>query len=313
MNGVRELPPKTVAILVRTIRNAPQAPNRVVAARTVARGTTIVGMMMQHLAQRYRLLNQPAAWLLRAGRAAWGVVEAATPRGFWELMFQYWIWLAYALAAAVLLLAAVTGAAGMTRTGVLLLLAVVAAHTCVGGLNSWMTYGRPVRRVLLGVAAVCTVGAGLCVYRMNVLDGEIQQDGGHPQMSRNAGLLISPADVDKYLGADAAQRQRNVERMRESLLVDFAFIACYTGLLVSLAGLFASIAWPKAGTAVSLVAAVVIAGALCDILENAQAYLALGSGLHVSGAKLWLVGVAFVLDVILGLLAWGARKHPARA
>ncbi|MBI3275474.1 MAG: DUF3376 domain-containing protein [Methylocystis sp.] len=67
----------------------PAEPNRVMLMRTLARGATIVGHMLDGIAGGTQL-SLPAKWLANAGRALWALVEISVPRDWRTLLGKYW-------------------------------------------------------------------------------------------------------------------------------------------------------------------------------------------------------------------------------
>jgi hypothetical protein len=67
----------------------PGEPNRVLLMRTLARGTTIVGRMLDGIAAGSQL-SAPAKWLTIVGRSLWGLVEISVPRHWATLLGRYW-------------------------------------------------------------------------------------------------------------------------------------------------------------------------------------------------------------------------------
>jgi patatin-related protein len=75
-------------------------PERMV--RLVARSTQIVGEMLEALSDRYPIGKSRAAWVMRLGQIFWGLVEAAAPRSFWNLVARHFLKLLYLLEAILL-------------------------------------------------------------------------------------------------------------------------------------------------------------------------------------------------------------------
>lgn len=65
-------------------------PDRVFMMRSAARSTQIVGHMLDSIADDYSFTKKPAAFIVRLGRIAWAVVEAAVPRSIMRLLMRYW-------------------------------------------------------------------------------------------------------------------------------------------------------------------------------------------------------------------------------
>ena len=67
----------------------PAEPNQVMLMRTLTRGTTIVGRMLDGITGGSQL-SVPAKWVARAGRALWALVEISVPRQLGMLLGNYW-------------------------------------------------------------------------------------------------------------------------------------------------------------------------------------------------------------------------------
>jgi hypothetical protein len=67
----------------------PAEPNRVMLMRTLTRGTTIVGRMLDGIAGGSQL-SVPAKWVANTGRALWALVEISVPRQLGALLGNYW-------------------------------------------------------------------------------------------------------------------------------------------------------------------------------------------------------------------------------
>jgi hypothetical protein len=67
----------------------PSEPDRVMLMRALARGTTIVGNMLDGIAGGSQL-STPAKWLANSGRALWALVEISVPRHWGTLLGKYW-------------------------------------------------------------------------------------------------------------------------------------------------------------------------------------------------------------------------------
>ena len=66
-------------------------------ASTLARGTTVIGDILESIARRDRSEPTPLSAVPHVGRLIWGLVEVATPRSFPELIFRYWLSVIFAL------------------------------------------------------------------------------------------------------------------------------------------------------------------------------------------------------------------------
>jgi hypothetical protein len=117
--AVRTLDQKAARILRRPVRLARGAPVAGNSSRSIARGATIVGLMLEDLSDDYASRKKTgAAALAWCGHMSWGLVELAAPRHIAAVLFQYWIWLILALSACVTVIGMLTtGFEGMTRAG----------------------------------------------------------------------------------------------------------------------------------------------------------------------------------------------------
>ena len=66
-------------------------------ASTLARGTTVIGEILDSIVRRQNSEPTPLSAVPHLGRLAWGLVEVATPRSFPELIFRYWMSVIFAL------------------------------------------------------------------------------------------------------------------------------------------------------------------------------------------------------------------------
>lgn len=88
----------TLAGLRQALRNsatpvgqAPEPqPDTTFMMRSAARSTQIVGHILDTISDEYGALKKPAAFMVRMGRIAWAVVEAAIPRSIPNLLMHYW-------------------------------------------------------------------------------------------------------------------------------------------------------------------------------------------------------------------------------
>ncbi|HZO57103.1 MAG TPA: patatin-like protein, partial [Bryobacteraceae bacterium] len=73
-------------------------------ATTLARGTTVIGDILESIARRQNAQPTPLSAVPHIGRLIWGLVEVATPRSFPELIFRYWLSVIFALGIILILL-----------------------------------------------------------------------------------------------------------------------------------------------------------------------------------------------------------------
>jgi patatin-related protein len=129
----------------------PTEPNRVTLLRTLARGTEIVGRMLDALASK-NSLPLWGSWIANAGRALWGIVEISIPRKIGTLFGRYWQSLLL-LISIVLIVAGIIGAgSGVAIVGWSLFLATILLFLARATLGRFMR-GANVRG-LLGTVGV---------------------------------------------------------------------------------------------------------------------------------------------------------------
>ena len=80
--------------------------------------------------------------LARFGSIVWGLVELAAPHSLGEVLFQYWIVLAYALSVLMIVVGVLTTTEGVTQSGELVLAVVFFVHVLVEQARHWMSVGR---------------------------------------------------------------------------------------------------------------------------------------------------------------------------
>lgn len=134
-----QLSPEATKILRRTIRSVPNEPDPLLFARTITRSTTIVGLMLEDLGDKRNGWKKPGGILARVGSITWGLVELSAPHSLGEVLFQYWIVLAYALAVLMIVVGILTTAEPVTRAGALVLAVVFSVHVVVEKVRLWMT------------------------------------------------------------------------------------------------------------------------------------------------------------------------------
>ena len=265
-------------ILRRTIQSVRTEPDPLVAARTLTRSTTIVGMMLEDLGDKRGGWEKVGGAVTRAGQILWSLVELAAPRSLGEVLFQHWIAIAYALAILMLITGILTGAGAVTRAGALVLGIAFTVHVLVEQLRRWMVTGdlRKLRPILLvPVLIVSSVASFSLVYRMGQIDAQIKANGNAEtpaSMSKNAGLLMAPDDVPRILGT--AHLEENKRLMAAGLGWDCLFIVAYFLWFLSLGGILAS-HFVRPYRAFALVAIPAVVTVVCDAAENLQAYWAL--------------------------------------
>ncbi|MEP7362332.1 MAG: patatin-like protein, partial [Acidobacteriota bacterium] len=100
-------------------------------ASTLARGTTVIGDMLESIARRQNSQPTPLSAVPHIGRLVWGLVEVATPRSFPELIFRYWLSVLFALGVVLVVLGILIPA---VQTAGWALVAIAAASKLATGL-----------------------------------------------------------------------------------------------------------------------------------------------------------------------------------
>jgi len=124
------------------------------AARALARGTQVVGKMLEGIARKREIDTKRIAILTRMGRLLWGLVEVAVPRRLPELLFHYWVQLIYAFAAIMIVAGFFTTGPDVTKAGWIVLGGTLAVHLAAGLLNDYMRH----RTGLLKAVKIAAVG-----------------------------------------------------------------------------------------------------------------------------------------------------------
>jgi patatin-related protein len=134
---------------------------------TLARGTAIVGQMLDAIADRRRIPAK-TAWITAVGRAFWGLVEISVPRSAWRLLANYWQYLLLLIAVILVLGGMVTGQAGVAVFGWVLVGGSVVLATLRWALKSFMQGRRPLlvfASVMIFVLALLVAAGGWQVYQ----------------------------------------------------------------------------------------------------------------------------------------------------
>jgi len=120
----------------------PQSLNRQLNAQSalgyISRSTNITGNMLAGLAENYRIApaKRFASWMASLGAGLWNLISVAVPESLGSLFFRHWLRLLYFVAAVLILLGLVSPS--IKLTGWEFLLIVIALHSIVAGLRSFM-------------------------------------------------------------------------------------------------------------------------------------------------------------------------------
>jgi hypothetical protein len=307
-----------LTVIRRTIRSAQRDPDPVSAARTLTRGTTIVGLMLEDLGDQQPAGKRFGRWVIRAGQIAWGIVELAAPRSLGEVLFQYWVWLIYALALAMILIGVLTDAAGVGRVGAIVGAIALAGHALVLALRKWMTGAWWILGFWLPVVLGTTVSSVYLLQAMKAtgVTTEMQDLRSIDDVGKVRRALIATIMKEKGVSTETAGTNATAlaaeadARFSVYLRDDTLFIPTYTALIIALAtGLgFASkrfMARPHA--AIALVAAAALATATADLIENSRAWLLLGLGArslpYTTNVKFAFLRITIALLLVLAAMA----------
>jgi len=138
-------------------------PDRERMVLNVARATTVVGDVLDNIAQqRGTPGHQAAAWLARAGSLLWGLVEISVPHSWAHLVFRHWLTLLYLFEAFLIIGGLVFNAAAVEKLGLLTLgvtvafsLGVVLTGEFLRGQRRWL------RRLLVVLGLVLLILAAI--------------------------------------------------------------------------------------------------------------------------------------------------------
>ena len=303
----------TIKILAETLRAVPDEPDPLVSARSLSRATTIVGLMLEDLGDNRGGLKKIGGIFTRFGQVAWGLVELAAPRSLGQILFQYWIAIAYALAVLMVLMGVLTGAGGVTRAGYLVLGVTIFVNIAVEKLRRWMVTKdlRQLKPMWLLIPLLIAVLGGAGLYSlMTSLDTQMAQNGAqYPDMSGHAGELTTPKQVTPLLApATGKYRDANITLMIASLGWDSLFIVCYASAFLLLGWInatqfdrpYRAFAWVLLFTSIAVV---------CDAAENLQAYFALRNitafaPIYTSGLKILAGEITIGILFLQAILVW---------
>jgi patatin-related protein len=106
---------------------------------TSTRATTIVGKMFENLANDYATNGKKyAALITRIGQVSWGLVELASPKTIWNLLFHYWLKLLYLIELILIIGGTLLVRPTIQQFGFLLFALTLAVHLAVTVLNDLM-------------------------------------------------------------------------------------------------------------------------------------------------------------------------------
>jgi patatin-related protein len=123
--------------------------------RSLARGTEIIGHMLEAIAGSSRLSAQ-AAWVTNAGRAFWGVVELSVPRSGPRILGRYWQSLLMLIALLLIVAGLIGGQAAVSGVGWGCLAIALALFMLRNALGTFMR-GRNVLRAARGVIVLVLI------------------------------------------------------------------------------------------------------------------------------------------------------------
>jgi len=155
----------------------PAEPDRVMLMRSLARGTTITGRMLDGIAGGTQL-SVPARWLTRFGRTFWGLVEISVPRHWVTLLGRYWQSLLLLISLSLILAGLLTARAAVSGFGWAVLAFAVLLIVVRTTLWDFMRAGRVrvalVWLAILIVAGVLVFGGWQICQRVSGKWGELQ-------------------------------------------------------------------------------------------------------------------------------------------
>lgn len=123
----------------------------------LARGSRVVGHMLEGITERHSREGRRVRWLTRAASWFWGLVQVAIPRSLPALLFDHWLGLFYTLA--VLLVGVGVFAGGeVMGWGVRILGAALAVHAVVLVFRDYMRHRGKAVAVLTGLGVVVLLG-----------------------------------------------------------------------------------------------------------------------------------------------------------
>jgi hypothetical protein len=109
------------------------------ALRSVARATTVVGLMLEGLTEKYGAGKKYAVLAVRMGRIFWGLIEVSVPQTISNLLFRYWLFVLYLIEILLIIGGIVFDSPGARELGWKALLVTLAADGIALFFNSVMS------------------------------------------------------------------------------------------------------------------------------------------------------------------------------
>lgn len=132
-------------------RLASNPPDPETSVRNAARATTILGRVLQTIADRnFEQASPIARRITQIGLLSYGLIELSVPRSFQELLFIYWIKLLFLVGVIITAVGVFRDQAAVWHLGVIVLLLVWAADCLRSCLGRFMQTGRFPLRPLSG-------------------------------------------------------------------------------------------------------------------------------------------------------------------
>ena len=142
----------------------PKEMNRRSELQALARGTTILGKILETIAAQQNLPPN-ARWLTNVGRAFWGVVEISVPRTALRHLGTYWQSLLFLIAVLLIAAGALSSQSGVAGVGWSLFAVAVVLFTLRTTLGSYMRGGNALRVLASIVAMVLLLLLGVGVWQ----------------------------------------------------------------------------------------------------------------------------------------------------
>jgi hypothetical protein len=157
----RQLSKKATDIIAGTFGAANERPDPQAMSESIARGTTIVGKMLEGISDEYHGIGQKyASWLTNFGILCWNLVEMSVPHTLSEILSRYWLKLGTILAILIFALGVVSRAKVEWETGLVLFAFVLAASLVRIWLKRLMLkldFPRWIRVPLGVIGMICTL------------------------------------------------------------------------------------------------------------------------------------------------------------